>query len=489
MMTPEQLAESEAKQQKELTGKAKAEFEKTKKRLNNTDKLVSDLSGDFFYVAQDQLFYWRYNGKWHTFSEPAFKSAYFEVMFVDGSWDMFRVALEHAGMSKRSCSATFGETPPNTFNIKSREDWLLPAERGKTTADTIWFELMLKALTRHEDARKHLLEVIGWAYLYPWDSWRLPCLNVYGAGGAGKNLLFETIGKVIFKQHLVKVTNINKSKFNKRWSEAALLFLDEKDLDKGGENTLKMIIGSPELEFEGKYANPVQGPNEMLVALATNNNTGAIRIDHDGSTQRRFSFIEVNKAMKQVVSDHFKCEEAEADELIKRVCNRVCRDPEEVSIFLRWCVDAAEKLEAPPGPLLGRDYAKAMSAQEDVVDELSDAIFIEDPDFSHVTLRDFHHRYVDEIKLSNPGQAPMSDRKIRDRVESFIKRHKLNIELVKQRVNEAGGPAKRLVIYSVDKFPTVPPIFKDTATYYRDRKYLKLAGIEPFGTKLAQYQL
>jgi phage/plasmid-associated DNA primase len=360
------------------------------------------------------------------------------------------------------------------LNMMRRDGWLQPAP-GRTES-TKYFDYFVTAISgsKAENAL-HIKQVLGWKYLHP-ETWQLPCLALYGKGGAGKNLLAEKILPIIFgAKNCAKLMFKQVERFNESLAGKTVVFFDERP-SREDESIMKFFIGQPTLSIEGKGHSIYQSDNTALYVLATNSPAGPVRIEKNGS-ERRWSFLKVKETLVEVFMRMEKVDEATAKELITWADEHVYGNPAEVAHFLNDCIEDATKLEAHPHALHSEDYDELLQTQSDAADDVMHDIFIGYDKFQDITHAALYATYLQRARAMNPGAAPLSSTNFLHRAMDFIMNNKLSDKIVrtKKRVNVKRGKAytgKSQAYYSPKVHATDPSSLPDRTDFFTSGAYL-----------------
>ena len=155
-------------------------------------------------------------------------------------------------------------------------------------------DLVLNVLCRGDQASYEY--VIRWmAHMFQHPSRPAEVALVFkGAKGTGKGTLGRAL-KDIAGKHGRHVTSANHftGRFNEHLADTILLFVDEGFWagDKGAEGQLKGLITEKTLTFEGKGKPIVQGPNQLHVVMASNEDW----VVPATADERRFAAFEVDE--------------------------------------------------------------------------------------------------------------------------------------------------------------------------------------------------
>jgi uncharacterized protein DUF5906 len=358
-----------------------------------------------------------------------------------------------------------GSVPGEALNLMIDDHWLKPNfERSENTK---FFDYLLYTIGNYKEENvQHILQVIGWKYENPGE-YRLPCLCLYGEGGAGKNLFATTIMSVIFGESQCLPT---KFKQIERWNGVLggkMVVLFDEHPNKEDQDGIKSIVGNPVLNVELKGVNTFTIDNLALYIIATNNENSPIRLEKNGS-DRRWSMIKSELSLISVIQkEEGLATEDEARERLAWIDEHIYRNPEEVARFLGMCVEEAKKLSTFPKNLTGEDFAALVEQQKDAVDEVLDEVFLHYVDFTFITLQTLYAMYVARAKALNPGASPLSQQNFNGRIQAFIRasaKHVAKSEK-RQRVKVDGVTAMSTVYYAPSKVAASDCRFEQTSVF------------------------
>jgi hypothetical protein len=454
-----------------------------KKKLDDSEKLQIARSEVAEYLSENDIYqvtkdgkYWKFvtdSQEWVFNTQDALRQSDYRLRPAL-NWEQFLRVMQQSGRIKQTKTCSFKDTPASVLNMLRQEEWLQP-KKGRTD-NTIFFDYLITALSGSKDDNAlHIRQVLGWKYLHP-ETWQLPAIGFYGKGGAGKNLLAEKILPMIFGiRSVAKLSFKQVERFNEALAGKTVVLFDERP-SREDESTMKFFIGQPSLTIEGKGQAVYDVENTALYIIATNGETGPVRIEQNGS-ERRWSIIKVRETLVDVVMRAQKATEEEARQLIVWADQNVYGNPDEIAHFLNECIESTATLDTHPHALHSEDFLELVQTQQDVVEDLFRDIFVDYKDFTDVSQNTLYKIYTERAKASNPGAQPMSKQNFTGRAMNFINNNRLE-EVIKRttdRINVkigSGYTNKSIVFYSAAHYDTPPKTHLDKTILFESGAYL-----------------
>lgn len=382
---------------------------------------------ELYYVGDAFRFfeYSKASNRWFTYTKDGLVNLEPKLRNAE-TWKIFIETMAEAGRSYSSRTYSFNDTGDAILNQMRKDHWLKP-KTGRTDFTKFFDYLLYSIGGGKEENILHIKRVIGRKYKEPQD-WQLPCLCFYGAGGSGKTLLSETILAQIFGDNQVvrgKMGNIER--FNGFIIGKSVVCFDEQPT-REDQSSIKFLIGNPTIFAEEKNLPMYTAQNTPLYIIATNEETGPVRIENNG-TERRFSFIKSELGLLNVIAEHEQLSVQEVRDLMPGLDDLVWRNPEEVAYFLGECVKASDEYDGAVRALHGEDFDELKDIQIDVVDQLCDDIMLNET-FKNICLPVLYDCYKIRAKNVNPGASPLAMNKFSAKVIAWAKRNELRIRMV-----------------------------------------------------------
>jgi len=299
------------------------------------------------------------------------------------------------------------------------------------------FDILIRSLGDNKtENMKHIIQVIAWKYLYP-EAYDLPCIVIYGEGGAGKNTFVERVlGTMFGKNQVIAIRQEQMRNFNGLIEGKIAVLLDEASSDKANMDQLKHMIGQESLVIDRKYGKNYQSDNLALYFTGGNGALGAVYLGRDQS-DRRFSILQVDRSIIDHVMEvkGFDKRQDAVDWWTEH--KHLLENREQVSMWLHSILTSVEDLKSPPKELHGQDYEALLAAQAGPLEWIIDHVF-DRPDFkfiSHEIPFQLYEIKAREYGTKNPMGKQTFDAKLKDAVR---KRHDY-IECTSRKIKDLTG--------------------------------------------------
>ena len=316
--------------------------------------------------------------------------------------------------------------PRHVLNRHRTDHWLQPIE-GKHHEI---FDILFRSLgDDKEENILHLKQIIGWKYLNPSD-YKLPCIVIFGEGGAGKNLLVDSLLATIFGKHQVLATQQDQiTNFNGEMAGKMAVLIDESTSDKTNMEKFKAMVGREYLNINEKYMKPYVADNTALYFTGGNGAKGAILLGRDKS-DRRWSILKVERDIFAHVMEvkSMTWEQAKTwwfDNL------HLLKNRDAVAKWLHHIIGIAEKLKTTPSELHGNDYKNLMYVQAGPLEWIVDNVFDHEK-FTYISVSECYGLY--KLKCEEFGTFNKMTRPVMmGSINELISKRKLPIEHRKQQ--------------------------------------------------------
>ena len=299
---------------------------------------------------------------------------------VKGGQQVFMSVLEKMGRIHRTATLSAKNLPTYMLNLHRINHWLQPDDEDEHHEV---FDILIRSLGDNKpENMMHLKQVIAWKYMNPSD-YNLPCLVIFGQGGAGKNTLVEGVLGTIFGKHqVIAITQESLKNFNGQIAGKMAVLLNESVANKADMEQLKAMIGQESLYINPKYMKPYVAENVSLYFTGGNGAMGAIFLGRDQS-DRRFSIMRVDRSIIDHVQEVKGLDRKEA--IAWWVSNKhLLQDRKEVAKWLHHILTTIEDVEHTPAALHGQDYEELLDAQSGPFEWIIEQIF-EHPDFKFIS--------------------------------------------------------------------------------------------------------
>jgi predicted P-loop ATPase len=199
---------------------------------------------------------------------------------------------ERGALRKTVCISAKSQ-PEYVLNKFRKDHWLQPSKGEYHEI----FDLFIRSLgDDKQENMTHIKTVVAWKYLHPED-YSLPCLVIFGQGGAGKTSFVTTLLSTIFGRHqTIAIQQESMKNFNGIVAGKIAVSLEESVWDKADKNHLKTIIGQRTVMVNEKYGRQYDADNISLYVCGGNGALGAAKLGRDQS-DRRFSILKVTRSI------------------------------------------------------------------------------------------------------------------------------------------------------------------------------------------------
>ncbi len=387
------------------------------------------------YYVSDQGVLTEYlpdQGQWVDYKVTDFIHGEF-LSGIRGARSFLQKRLQAFRRSYRTQKLSAKQLPDYTLNRFRRDHWVTP-KAGKYHEV---FDILIRSLGDNKtENMKHIIQVIAWKYLYP-EAYDLPCIVIYGEGGAGKNTFVERVlGTMFGKNQVIAIRQEQMRNFNGLIEGKIAVLLDEASSDKANMDQLKHMIGQESLVIDRKYGKNYQSDNLALYFTGGNGALGAVYLGRDQS-DRRFSILQVDRSIidhVMEVKDFSKRQDA-VDWWTEH--KHLLENRDQVAMWLHSILPSVEELKSPPKELHGQDYEALLAAQAGPLEWIIDHVF-DRPDFKYIH-KDIPFQLY-EIKArdfgtKNPMGKPTFDAKLKE----VIRKHHEYIESTSRKIKDLKG--------------------------------------------------
>ncbi len=456
----EKLTDDERKKQLKVVEEERKLKEEEVKQLIEDEKptlydLVDELIAErlIYYIADAGILteYLPKQGIWIDYKVPDFINGEF-LAGIKGARPFLQKRLQTFRRSYRTQTLSAKKQPSYILNRFRRDHWVTPKEGEYHPV----FDILIRSLGDNKTENMlHLIQVIAWKYLYPED-YTLPCIVIYGEGGAGKNTLVERVlGTLFGKQQVIAIRQEQMRNFNGLISGMVAVLLDEASSDKANMDQLKVMIGQESLVIDPKYGKNYRADNIALYFTGGNGALGAVYLGRDQS-DRRFSILQVDRS----IIDHVM--EVEAIDDRQEAVNwwneskHLLEDKNQVAMWLNHILKSVDDLTTTPSALHGQDYEALMAAQAGPLEWIVEHVF-DHPDFKFISHEIPYELYVIKAKeygTKNPMGKQTFDAKLKEVIrkkhpELIYKAHK--VKKLDNRISMGTGYFSKAVKGAVDE--------------------------------------
>lgn len=308
----------------------------------------------------------------------------------------FDNVLNNLGRKKLKTILSFDKNAPEMYlNLMRTDHWLKP----KTGEAHKLFGVLLDSVSGDDaGAREQIERMIAWNYIYPASTMK----NVgvlYGSGGTGKGLLVNNVLGTIYGPQNVSVGIENVTgKFNGSIQFATNVLVDETVASYNDSNGLKRIFGNTTIQYDVKYGQQSEGPQDKQFWMTSNEVVGAVLLSGDGS-DRRYSVIKSEISLKdRLMAMEGITDSEKAVEYIQACVDDILTDKNEVAIWLNSLIEKYRE-QPKPGYYHGPAYDELLDIQktsfENYLDDLA-----EWDNFEYIS-RDTLHEVYDTLTTKN----------------------------------------------------------------------------------------
>jgi Family of unknown function (DUF5906) len=394
---------------------------------DQVDELISERL--IYYVSDAGIIveYLPKQGLWINYKVPDFINGEF-LAGIRGARSFLQRRLQTFRRSYRTQILSAKHQPPFMLNRFRRDHWVTP-KQGKYHSV---FDILIRSLGDNKTENMlHLMQVIAWKYLYPED-YTLPCVVIYGEGGAGKNTLVERVlGTLFGKRQVIAIRQEQMRNFNGLIAGMVAVLLDEASSDKANMDQLKAMIGQESLVIDSKYGQNYRADNIALYFTGGNGALGAVYLGRDQS-DRRFSILQVDRS----IIDHVMEVEAIEDRQVAvnwwNESKHLLEDKDQLAMWLNHILKTVDNLATTPSALHGQDYEALLAAQAGPLEWIVEHVF-DHPKFKYIDHKIPFELYVIKCKeygTKNPMGKQTFDAKLREVIrkkhpELVYKSHKV----------------------------------------------------------------
>jgi hypothetical protein len=348
---------------------------------------------DYSYVLANDRFWLRNeDGSWLGISDRALQKE--RAGLRDGIENsLFLDVLKEDGRWFDRCTYTFKKCPKNVLNMLN----LKFCPRVDDGQEVHWLLDMLIGSIGGGKAEniEHIEKLIVAKYLHP-ENVMLPALVLQDGGGTGKGMLVSNVLMTLFGRTSVadnlKIADVCGKAFNAALEGKAVWYINEAARGRYSLDDLKIKIGSKTFWVEHKGINAFECDMTALVIISGNDSSGAVQLSH-GGVDRRWSVVKGGKPIKTALMARLGCSEQDAGRWLTKTGEAILNDAVEVGRWINGLIARhgdVDQLDA----LHGDDYAALAETQASIEDRLFDALFLRDPDFSHIKRSTLYDLYL-----------------------------------------------------------------------------------------------
>ncbi len=415
------------------------------------DELISERL--IYYIADAGILteYLRNQGVWIDYKVPDFINGEF-LAGIKGARPFLQKRLQTFRRSYRTQTLSAKKQPSYILNRFRRDHWVTPKQGEYHSV----FDILIRSLGDNKTENMlHLMQVIAWKYLYPED-YTLPCIVIYGEGGAGKNTLVERVlGTLFGKQQVIAIRQEQMRNFNGLIAGMVAVLLDEASSDKANMDQLKAMIGQESLVIDPKYGKNYRADNIALYFTGGNGALGAIYLGRDQS-DRRFSILQVDRSIIDHVMEVEAIEDRQEAVSWWNESKHLLEDKDQLAMWLHHILKKVDDLTTTPSALHGQDFEALMAAQAGPLEWIVEHVF-DHPKFKYIDHKVPFELYVIKCKeygTRNPMGKQTFDAKLKEIIrkkhpELVYKAHK--VKTIDNRITMGTGYFSKSVKGTVDE--------------------------------------
>jgi len=435
--------------------KLQAEIDEFLNKENAVEGFMQD--HEYHYVQEQNSFAKFHGNRWTWLSSGSIKQAHLFLRDKETS-AIFDQKLVDEGRCNLNSTYTFQDCDSDTLNLMRRDNWL---ERVVSDEYHPFFDVLFDSLSCGKDENKeHLEHVIAYKYAHP-ENFLIPCVNIFGEGNVGKGVLMTELLPVIFTtEQVLSTTKANVlGDFNSMIAGKTVVMVDEITTNKSDMAAFKALIGNKTFTVNPKGLTQFQADQTALFFTGSNDVLSSVRLAGDGS-DRRWSILKVTagKTLRWWLDKH-GYEDYDIKDLID-----VITDPEEVAKWL-YCISVKHVKKGCPVALHGEDYQDLINNQKTELAELCETIFNDDR-FVAITKKDFWSIYQMKMKYENPNWRGRDQRSTMVEVDSWLTKHKEEVELFDRKnfkeYEKAKTTIRRRNVYCFKMRNWNAPVLNDT---------------------------
>lgn len=431
--TPEQQAQDLA-----------AKFEEIERQKKEAEALANILlpiieAKDILYVGESNkyMMYEKISG-WRSYEQPAI----YKLLGLQKSWqkELLDEVLRAADRIKDYTTISFLETPKHVLNFLSTKDWLQPEEGSYHPI----FNVLMESLSGgKQENRSHIEKCLVYKYKYP-QEYKLPCITISGAGGAGKNEFVEQVLSTIFGERQVIALGTEQAfgQYNGQMIGKTIVFIDEAIVEKGDAEELKRKVGNKTISINEKYGLQGTYENTPWYWLGGNGTNGAVMLAKD-VTDRRYSVLTVKHSIMYWVCKYLEIDPPAPGVVLKDSHPAVkwyfsnVKNLSNRNQVARWLHSLLEKwgdVDSVPSALHADDYEQIVDSQKNVFEETMEHVFLT-PKFKHIEGKTLYRVYQAINNEAAKRQYTQNRNTFLSNARSWLEKKRPEIQWKKVKIN------------------------------------------------------
>ena len=431
---------------KVASGKESGEEREAREWLEAVDFLNNRANTHF--VEGENVFYQRMlhkdpltgrqYGEWYISTRDAFRGSD-ERLDAAGTWNKVRKSMRQGmngcSFKRKAIHTIAGTNNPDHLNLWVA-DSILPLQEGEVHKA---FDYLMEALSGgKKEAADHIEQVIGYKYMNLF-SYNLPMIVWYGEGRGGKSILTQLVLGTLFHPQYVGRGSMDDMQTYQDMLKNLLVFMfDEKEIHYEQMPWLRSLVGNPTFPLNQKYGKIDSRQENSILWFAGVNTNHPLRLNGDSSDDR-FSLIKLHTPLWKIFvreglvkvtigeDPHGKVVMARALTEVDKKCNEVFRNIDEVAKFANRCVQKAKELGTMPIRYRDENYTQMSFEQKEVWEEICEAVFKHDKDFTHIQLETLYQLYIERTKKSNPSARPKKEKLFAGDVVGWLSKHRQDV--------------------------------------------------------------
>ncbi len=372
-------------------------------------------------------------GEWLDFKLQAFINMH-PFLKQSGGKDGLMDALRKRNAIKHTVRISARPQPDYVLNKFRMDHWVQPSHGEYHEV----IDIFIRSLGDDKQENiNHLLQMVAWKYLNPGD-YSIPCLVVFGEGGAGKtSFVTSLLGTIFGANQVIAVQQDAMKNFNGIVAGKIAVSLEESVWDKADKNHLKSIISQQTIMVNEKYGRQYNADNLTLYVIGGNGALGAVKLGRDKS-DRRFSILKVTRSIIDHVMEVKSLDKERAVEWWEHHKWNL-EDREQVSRWLGSILSLVEEQENPPVALHGQDYQELLKTQSGPFEEIIESVF-DHPEFEFINGKEAYDLYKLICEENGYGKAWVKQT-FEAHLADELKKRKLSIAFRRVKITEPTGKA------------------------------------------------
>lgn len=402
-----------------------------------------------YYVANEARFYLKKRGEWDSIPDAGIKALY--GLHGDADLNNFKEALRQQQRVRIKAGYSFYKKDNDYLNLMDRSKWLEP-KVGEI--DEVFNVLMTSISGGRSEARDHIEQCVLRKWRYPED-YQIPCIVIFGEGGAGKNTFVAGVLGTLFGEEQIRVLTTKQifGDKNGRLKGSTIILVDDAVENKVAVDTMNALVHNKTWEIDAKYGQQEEIDSTAMWFMAGNEKTGPLLVSGSG-TDRRWSLIHIPPKMNLMYWIKIMIKGIDSDEAARQWwedARHSLTDAEQVSRWLYSLVEKWGDVSYTPSAYHGPEYEILADAHEEAVDMVYRYVFIDDDEFTHIKGSTLYALYT---SLTNKGALPLGKKKFFAQIRLLLQAAQMPIKWEAMDVVAPNGkikPSRAWFFYHPDR--------------------------------------